>query len=262
MPFLDRPGARVAYTVSGTGPPLILGHSLFCTRGMWDGVLETIEEHCTVINVELRGHGESTAPVPFSLDDLVDDWLAILDTEGHESAICGGLSTGGFTAMRLALRTPKRVRGLILLDTSASSEPPMQRLQYRALAWLYQKTGFLPVNKLSSAMFGSETRDHHPERITELISLLRTFDRVHLGNAMNAVFGRSGVDLSSVNVPTLIAVGAEDHATPPHHAQEMARQIAGSELHTIPGAGHLSAVERPHDIARLMSSFLVQRECN
>ena len=255
MPVIDRPGARVAYTVSGSGPPLILGHSLFCTRAMWDGVLERLEGY-TVINVELRGHGESTATAPFDLWDLVDDWTAILDAEGHNVAVCGGLSTGGFTGMRMALKFPQRVRGLVLFDTASEGEPRMQQFQYGFLGWLYQTTGVLPVKKLAKSMFGSYTRQHVPQRVSELITEVRQFDRRQLGHAMSAVFGRQSVDLSQIRLPTLIAVGEEDQATPPHQGRQMAGQIAGSELHLIPKAGHLSAVEQPNTVAQLMIDFL------
>ncbi|NOY89623.1 MAG: 3-oxoadipate enol-lactonase, partial [Deltaproteobacteria bacterium] len=63
MPFIERDGARVAYDVlGGEGPWLLLGHSLLCGRFMWDDVLPSLTSSYRVINVELRGHGESSAP--------------------------------------------------------------------------------------------------------------------------------------------------------------------------------------------------------
>jgi pimeloyl-ACP methyl ester carboxylesterase len=254
MPTIDLPGARVAYSVSGSGPPVILGHSLFCTRSMWDGVLQRLENAYTIINVELRGHGESTATAPFTLWDLVDDWAAILDAEGHQTAVCGGLSTGGFTAMRMALRMPERVRGLALFDTDAGAEP--RRLQYRLLGWIFSNTGYIPVKTLAKAMFGADTRANHPQRFDQFIDQLKTFDRPQLSRAMAAVFGRDAVDLSSVRKPTLVAAGEDDHATPPERARRMAEMIAGSQLQIIPKAGHLSAVEQPEAVAGLLLDFL------
>ena len=66
MPVIERPGARVAYDVVGSGPPIVLGHSLFCTRSMWRGVVPRLADRFRLINVELRGHGESTAESPCS----------------------------------------------------------------------------------------------------------------------------------------------------------------------------------------------------
>src|SRR5262245_8096981 len=127
MPILERQGARIVYEISGEGPPLLLGHSLLCDTLMWELVAPELAKHWRVININARGHGGSTAPSPFSLEDLADDWIAILDQERIERAVLCGLSMGGMTAMRLALAAPERVRALILLDTSADPELVQKR---------------------------------------------------------------------------------------------------------------------------------------
>ena len=153
MPSIERQNATVAYDVVGSGPPIVLGHSLFCTRSMWRGVVPRLQDSYRVINVELRGHGDSTAEGPFTLADLVDDWLAILDQEGIEQAVLCGLSTGGMTAMRVAGRAPDRVAGLALLDTNAAPETQFNRLQYGMLGWGYSNLGLLPKKTLLRKMY-------------------------------------------------------------------------------------------------------------
>src|SRR5689334_9659767 len=103
MPILERGGARILYEVSGDGPPLLLGHSLLGDSLMWELVAPELARTLRVINVNARAHGGSTAPSPFTLEDLADDWLAILDREKIDKAVLCGLSMGGMTAMRLAL---------------------------------------------------------------------------------------------------------------------------------------------------------------
>ena len=77
-----------------------------------------------MVTYDTRGHGESPAPAgPYSLDDLVDDLVALLDEVGAERAHVVGLSLGGMTAMRLAAREPERVDRLALLCTSAKPDP-------------------------------------------------------------------------------------------------------------------------------------------
>jgi len=256
MPSIKRDGATVVYDVIGTGPTVILGHSLFCTRGMWDGVLDRLKGEFRFINVELRGHGESTAPKPFSLDDLADDWLQILDKESIESAALCGLSTGGMTAMRVALRAPERLRGLALLDTSASCDPMIQELKNRALAFGYVRFGILPTGELLKAMFAPQTQLHRPELTDPFVEQVRTFDRQQLGHAMTAIFTRSDLDLSSVRLPTLVICGEHDAALPMHHARHIAHTIPGARFEMIAEAGHLSAQEKPEQVANLLRPFL------
>ncbi len=109
MPIIDRPGAKVHYQISGQGQSLLLGHSLLCDARMWEHVIPKLEEHFQVIAIDARGHRHSSCEWPFSLWDLANDWLAIMDHEGIDQAHMAGLSMGGMTAMRLALTNPEPV---------------------------------------------------------------------------------------------------------------------------------------------------------
>ena len=91
---------------------------------MWDPQVPGLAERYRVVTYDTRGHGESPAPAgPYTLDDLVDDLVALLDEVGAERAHVAGLSLGGMTAMRLAAREPQRVDRLALLCTSAKPDP-------------------------------------------------------------------------------------------------------------------------------------------
>lgn len=258
MPIIQRPGAAVSYEVVGAGPPVVLGHSLLCTGQMWARVVAALRSSFRFINVDLRGHGRSTAEAPFTLDDLVDDWLAILHRESIESAVFCGLSTGGMTAMRLALSEPQRVLGLALLDTSAAAEPARARRRYTALAWVYRRLGLLPRKPLLEGMFAPSTIADRPELTTDLLTAVRRLDRAAVGHAMDAVWGRDGIDPSPVKAPTLVIVGEHDAATPPVCARAIAGSIGGAELHVIPDAGHLTAVEQPAQVAALLGPFFTR----
>ena len=102
----------VSYTVDGPAdaPVVVLSNSLGATRAMWDPQVPALAERYRVVTYDTRGHGESPAPPgPYSLDDLVDDLVALLDEVGAERAHVAGLSLGGMTAMRLAAREPHLV---------------------------------------------------------------------------------------------------------------------------------------------------------
>jgi 3-oxoadipate enol-lactonase len=258
MPTIRRPHASIAYDDVGEGPTVVLGHSLFCTRSMWRGVVEALAGEYRFLNVELRGHGQSTAEAPFTLDDLVDDWLAILDQESVDRAILCGLSTGGMTAMRLALRAPERVLGMALLDTSAGREPLTNRVKNGALAWCYSRFGLLPKGALLAAMFARETIEARPDLTARLIDEVRAFDRHQIDHAMRAVFGRDAVDLSAVRIPTLAMVGEHDAATPVSRARAIADTVEGASMVVIPGVGHLTAVERPDLVVEHLRPFFAR----
>ena len=119
---------EVSYTEDGPAeaPVVVLSTSLGATRGMWDPQVPALAERYRVVTYDTRGHGDSPSPVgPYTLDDLVDDVVALLDRLGVRRAHLAGLSLGGMTALRLAAREPERVDRLVALATSARPDPPV-----------------------------------------------------------------------------------------------------------------------------------------
>jgi pimeloyl-ACP methyl ester carboxylesterase len=62
--------------------------------------------------------------------------------------------------------------------------------------------------------------------------------------------------LVRIAAPTLVLVGAEDRITPPEVAREMADGIDGASLVVVPGAGHLSSLEKPDPVSRALANWL------
>src|SRR4051794_41945540 len=93
----------VAYTEDGPAdaPVVLLSNSLGATRAMWDPQVPVLAERYRVVTYDTRGHGTSPAPAgPYTLDDLVDDALALLDRLGPPRAPVGGPPPGGLAAPR------------------------------------------------------------------------------------------------------------------------------------------------------------------
>ena len=260
MPELVHDGARIHYEVSGSGPAVVLGHSLLCDTEMWRGVAPRLAERHRVINVEVRGHRRSTAPAPFSLEDLAGDWLAILDKEGVDRAFLVGLSMGGMTAMRLALRSPARVAGMVLIDSNADPEERGKRAQYAVMAAIYRRFGLVRplARRTASIMLGRTSLRERPHLIDELVETVGRHPREQVTHALQAVFGRGDLRprLPEIGAPTLVLVGAEDAATPPSKSEHIRDGIAGARIEVIDGAGHLSALEVPDAIVARVAAFL------
>jgi 3-oxoadipate enol-lactonase len=260
MPILERQGARIHYEVSGDGPPIVLGHSLLCDARMWERVAPELAREHRVINIDARGHGGSTAPGPFTLEDLADDWIAILNREGIAKATLCGLSMGGMTAMRLALAAPDRVKSLILLDTSADPEPARKRLQYIAMAEIARRFGFIaPLHwEVKRLMFGRTTLAERPALAEQWAQRFHENDTHQVYYAVRAVAERGSLEgrLRSIHRPALVLVGGEDRATPPERAERIGAAIPGSKIRYIPAAGHLSTLEAPGPVLHEIDEFL------
>lgn len=263
MPEVTNDGATIHYEVSGSGPAIVLGHSLLCDTGMWRGVAPRLADRWKVINVEARGHHRSTAPAPFTLEDLASDWRAILDQERVDRAFLVGLSMGGMTAMRLALRAPGRVAGMVLLDSNGDAEERIRKLRYGALAAIYRRFGIVRAIRpqIDALMFGATTLARRRELLAWLEETIGRHDREALTRAIRAVFRRAPIleRLAAIAAPTLVLCGEEDRATPVEKSRRLAAAIPGARLELVPEAGHLSAIEVPETIAARVSSFLQEQ---
>jgi len=251
----------LAVEEAGAGPPVLLWPSLFCNRSMWRHQRQALEGRYRLLLVDPPGHGDSGPPrAPYSLDDCAAAALEVLDAFEVPSAAWVGLSWGGMTALRAALAAPERVRALALFDCSAEPEPWRQRLADRAMAAVYRRlglTGFL-ARGVRPLLVGRTSERERPGIAEEVFDHVRGLERDAVLAAVDAIVGRGGVlvALPRIAAPTLVAVGEEDRATPPPYAERIAAAVPGARLHRIAACGHLSALEAPQEVNRLLGPFL------
>ena len=251
----------LAVEETGSGPPVILWPSLFTDRSMWRHQRAALEERYRLLLVDPPGHGDSGPPRDdYDLDDCATAAVEVLDAFDVRRATWVGLSWGGMTAMRAAIHRPKRVRAMALFDTSADREPTRQRLADMVMAAVYRRlglTGFLE-RAIRPLMIGETSEKVRPEVMDEVAAHVRGLEREAVLAAVRAIIHRDSIvaDLPRVACPTLVAVGEEDRSTPPRFARAIAAGIPGAGLHVIPEAGHLSALEAPDEVNRLLGPFL------
>lgn len=260
MPTIDVNGTTLYYEdTGGPGAPLLLSHGLLWSARMFEAQIEAFRPHFRVIAWDHRGQGRSADhPGPSVPVELVTaDAIALMDALGVASAHVGGLSMGGFVAMRIAARHPERVRSLILLETSARPEDPAKIPGYRQLAGIARWLGlWLVAGTVMKIMFSASFLGD-PARKAEIARWRKELvgNRRSIHRAVEGIVTRDGVlgELGKIQAPTLVIVGEEDTATTPAEAEEIAAAIPGAVLRRIPGAGHTSTVEEP---ARVNAAML------
>ena len=113
MPTVTSSGAVISYETHGAvdAPPVLFLNSIGSTRALWDRQRRAFEGAYRVIQYDARGHGPSAAPPGhYTIAQLAQDALAILDAERLATAHVCGLSLGGITALWLGVHAPERVR--------------------------------------------------------------------------------------------------------------------------------------------------------
>jgi len=257
-------GCDLYYEDSGghDKPVLMLSHGLLWSTALFQHQVEALSDRYRVICYDHRGQGRSSVPKGRSvtIEACYRDAVALIEALGVGPCHFGGLSMGGFVAIRLAARRPDLLRSCILMETSADPEPPENVGAYRRLNFIARWVGLrLVATKVMSIMFG-ETFLTDPERAQER-ALWRgrmISNRSTIYKAVNGVIERAGVfhELRRIKTPTLIIVGDEDVATTPEKSARLHGEIDGSELVTVKGAGHSSSMEQPAAVNAAIRDFL------
>jgi len=245
-------------------PAIVLLHGLLFDGGMWKGQVEPLAALGRVLIFDGPGHGKSELPPPFSLEDHAEalgDALTALDAP---RAVLVGLSWGGMLSMRVAIRAPKRVAAMVLMDTAADAEARANVVKYRAFIMFARRFGmpkWFVDAQLAPLMWGPKTLAERPELVEKFARVSNGFNRDGVARAAKAVvIHRKSVlaELPNVKAPTLVVCGRDDRAQPLARSQEIARAIPGAKLVTIDGAGHMSAIEAPDAVNAEIVPFVAK----
>lgn len=240
-------------------PALLLVHGFPHGRWLWDAQVAALGDRARCIAPDLPGFGRSPALAAPSMDAYADALVALLDELAVERAVVCGLSMGGYVAFALWRRHPGRVRALALADTRAGADAPEAAQRRRELMALARGEGSAAVAESQLAgSLGKTTRATRPELVAAFRARLAEAPVEGIVGALEAMIDRpdSTPTLATIDVPTLVVVGAEDALTPPKEARALHAAIAGSRLVEIPGAGHVSCVEQPAAFTAALGGLL------
>jgi 3-oxoadipate enol-lactonase len=250
--------ARLHHAEHGSAgaPVLVLGTSLGTTVTMWDPQVPHLADEHHVVVLDHRGHGGSEVVAgPATIDDLGADVLAKLDLLGVDRFAWVGLSLGGMVGMWLASNVPDRVERLALLCTAAHLPP--------ASAW-HDRAATVRANGTAAVAEAVVARWFTPgfvERRRAVVDahramLLATPDEGYAACCEVIAAMDLRAALAAVVAPTMVIAGADDPATPPSFATEIARTVPGARLEIVDEAAHLANVEQPALVTRLLLDHL------
>ena len=210
-----------------------------------------LAQRLRVIAFDNRGVGRSDKPRgPYTLAELAEDAVAVLDAAGVSRAHLYGISMGGMVAQEAALRYPDRVRALVLGATSAGGErsaPPDDE----TLDFLRRRPAMSADEGVWASVpynYSLRTRQRYGVRIGEDIAKRLRFqlDAGGYGAQLAAVRAHDAAErLGALSSPTLVIHGSEDRLVPEANGRLLADSIPGSELLLLDQAAHIYTTDAP-----------------
>lgn len=236
-------------------PPIVLIHGLGTDRRIWLYQVPAFCARAPVILVDLRGHGRSSAADgEWTIADMALDVVRLLRHLGAERAHLIGLSLGGMVAQQVALDYPYATASLVLVDTVCGIPEEGRTASAEALRFI-ETHSMAEVAKARITTAFTDAVD--PVMRLHLIEAVALNDKLAYERAARAAFSFSVCQrLDEIEVPALVVVGDGDRTLPLAWMERLATQIRGARLAHLPGAGHISNMERPHEFNRVVLDFL------
>ena len=243
-------------------PTLVMSHALGCDASLWDALANSLAAEHRVVCYDHRGHGDSEAPHgPYTMTSLAEDadhLLAELDARYATGPVVWiGLSLGGMVGQELALAHPRRLKALVIAN-STSRYDEAGRAQWAQRIAAVEAGG--PEAVADGAMQRWFSPAFHAERPAAVARWRRRVATTPKAGYLGACHAVMHMDtaalLPRVALPVLVIAGALDQGTPPAMSQGIAQAIPGARLEVIDEAAHLSVLEQPAAFERAVRDFL------
>lgn len=245
----------------GRGEPVLLLHGLFGSSAQWHHIAVPLAQRHRVLAVDLRNHGASPHTACMDYAQMSEDLCALLDAQGLQDAALVGHSMGGKLAMAFALRHPRRVRRLAVVD----------------IAPVRYDDGFTPLIEAVLRVDLSQVRrredadaqlarhiDSAALRAMLLQNLARRESgwawRIHwqgIADSLEALLGfPSELCGNTSQVPALFIAGADSDYVPARHEPAIRSLFADAAIERIARAGHWVHADQPAALSRRLDDWL------
>ncbi|WP_224241979.1 alpha/beta fold hydrolase [Hyalangium gracile] len=256
MPIAELNGQGIFFEDSGgSGRPVILSHGFLMDSRMFDPQVAALAPEFRVIRWDSRGFGRTRWDgKPFSLYDLAADCMALLDHLGIDKAVVGGMSQGGYCALRIALRYPERVKALVLMSTRGTNDDEQTKAGYLQSAQVWASVGPEPiVQALSGPILGE------PSLLPTWLDRWRQLPAANFMAAVRNLTDRDDITgrLKEIRCPTIVFHGLEDVGVPPSDGEFLHKTLPGSvRFVPVPHATHAANLSHPEVVNPPLLEFL------
>ena len=250
-------GLEIAYERAGEGPPLVLVHGAAGDGRMWRPQLAGLADEFTVVAWDEPGAGRSSdLPADFGLAEYAQCLAGLIEALDLGPAHVAGLSWGGTVVQELYRHRSELVATLVLADTYAGWSGSLPAEEVRARVGGVRRmleAGREEFDPTLPGLFAGEPPAEYVPLLEEIAAGVRP---VSLGRQLFTMAETDQRDLlPHIAVPTLLIWGEVDGRSPLGVARQFERAIPDTKLVVIPGAGHVTNLERPDEFNDAVRQF-------
>ena len=246
----------LSFTQRGNGPALVFIHAFPLDSSMWHAQAEFFSERYRVITPDIIGFGGSQPPNGWTIPEMGNELIGLLDHLQIEKCTLIGLSLGGYISLPFTLSNPHRVEHLVLAHTRARADLENERAGRNSMIEGLRTEGVSTLpDKMLPRLLG-------PSAASDVRDFVRnSIQRVSTQAAIDAVTAmRDRADqtakLKLIHCPTLVIAGSGDAVIPVEDCERMAAAIPGGDFTLITNTGHLSNLEDPVAFNDTLDTFL------
>jgi aminoacrylate hydrolase len=262
MPKAPVSGGEIHYESHGDGTPVLLVSGLGGLANYWAPNIPALSKTHRVIVHDHRGTGQSTrSTIRYSVDQMTDDVLALMDHLNIGKAHLVGHSTGGAIGQTMAARNPERLTSLTIFASWPKADLYFRRLFEARRSLLTSAGAAAYVRSLPVFLYP-------PWWINENVALIEEREKVAIPNFPAAEIVASRIDailsfdrtadLPRIRTPTLVLCAKDDILTPAYYSRELARAIPGAELIELERGGHCASEASRTEFERAVLDFLAR----
>ncbi|MCB2148180.1 MAG: alpha/beta hydrolase [Deltaproteobacteria bacterium] len=230
--------------------PLVLIPGLLCDGVLWKDQAAALSRIaiCTITDKHMH-------------HDTIGGIAEAIVAEAPSRFALAGLSMGGYIALEICRRFGERVDRLALIDTSARADTHMQKDRRESLITRCREGKFENVAETLYPFLVHASRLADSTLRREVIDMAGRIGPENFIRQQRAIMDRIDQvpNLSTIDCPTVVVCGEHDQITPLECSEEMAANISEAELVTVSNCGHMSTMEKPERVSRIMHQWLTQK---
>lgn len=257
MEVVRAQGLDIAYERVGEGPPLVFLHGAGDDSRLWRAQLAALADEFTVVAWDEPGAGRSSDfPASFALADYAHCLAVLIEALALGPAHVAGLSWGGTVALELHRHHPALAATLILVDTYAGWKGSLPEDEVSARVAGARRMLAAPPEEFDPTLPGLFAGVPPAEIIALQAEIAAAVRPETLRKQLSLMAEADQRDvLPGIEVPTLLVWGEHDARSPLGVARQFEQAIPDAKLVVIPGAGHLSNLERPGEFNQAVREF-------